>query len=210
MDDKPSVPVLSEPRTWRVVQNIVLAVPVKVWGTVLHTTVGVQENINGELVDPDMDSETQVGRTWVMSGAKIEGQLPLLQEKTWLRMKVIMPMEANVHTNLEDVFGPDTSRKLRENDIWTLEDVAAEKPASLAAYWMVGKVQTVPLRQFLSAILQQDVVAELLEETKRYLGAQQGKPPEFTIPPKPLVEVTPPPPNRPPERKPKEKDSTEV
>ncbi len=135
-------------KTWRAVQNVALWYPAKVTGTILFSPTGETKRVEGEMITP----RYQVGDSpeyIAMSGAVFETALPPLHEKNWLAIGAIVPMDANVHLNLEDVFPQEIATQLRQNGVFSLEDVASEKPVQPIYSWLVARPEERQMRQFL-------------------------------------------------------------
>jgi hypothetical protein len=133
----------------------------RIWGRVHDAHTGTQQVVNGEIFKPTFSEWTGIPELkpanyrgtpniFILSGSIFETELPPAHESRWLALGVIAPVEANIHLNLEDVFGADLANDLRDAFIFTLEDVAAERAAEpLGFFSFTGNIERVPLRQFL-------------------------------------------------------------
>lgn len=148
-DPEPSSPpVPLALKTWRAVHNVAMWYPAKVTGVVLVTPTNEFRKASGEQFTPRYevgDSPEFV----IMSGSVFETALPPLHEQNWLAIGAIVPVEANVHLNLEDVFPPGIADQLRQNGIFSLEDVAREKPVEPMYSWLIANPEERQMRQFL-------------------------------------------------------------
>lgn len=90
-----------------------------------------------------------VGDKWLLTGGIIHVGLPDKFRVVWEGMGAITPLGKNVHVNLLEVFPEDVAGILNSNDIWTLEDVVADKVTTLPLTTLGGNPITRPLRELL-------------------------------------------------------------
>lgn len=146
---------------WLAVHNLQLPVPAKVWGRVFPFQ-------KGRFAWLPANGEEYVPQSLVHSGSILELALHPTKRADWLKRGAIAPLDAGLHFNLDDVFGEEFARYLRLSNIWTLEDVLANKKGDV----LVGD-RYIPI--YAAAMVRQlakdnaDVVAAWMADARAYV-----------------------------------------
>lgn len=174
---------MAEPtvKRWLAVHNIQLPAAGKVWGRAFRFG---ERRFRWTPSDGDEFPKESL----VQSGSQFEVALTAAKETDWLKRKAIAPLDANVHFNLEDVFGEDGAKALRLSNIWTLEEVVSGKMGNV----LVGdKFIKIHSSKMVSQLVggKPDVIAALMDDARKLVerGAKSEK-----AKPKPLTQPLPP------------------
>lgn len=145
-------------KRWLAVHNVQVPVPAKVWGRVkpfvkdgFRWTTAMGEEFPPQSI--------------VRSGSQFELSLHPSKEAEWLRRGAIAPLDAGLHFNLEDVFGEDYAKYLRLSNVWTFEDILANKMGDVLVGNNLIKISAANMVRQLSQN-KPDVVAAWMEDVR--------------------------------------------
>ncbi|HEX9115286.1 MAG TPA: hypothetical protein VGA61_04405 [Anaerolineae bacterium] len=162
-----------EKTLWRAVHNLCLWWPAIVTGRVLDAGSGQVSAVVEQKVTP-VFSDTGTALTILLSGCAFQAEMDAAHQARWEKLGAIVPLETNIHLELERVFGVAGAEVLRFYNLWTLEDLAAGKAGSELVETATGqRERKTPLPAVLAKFLNAEDVQLKLQEVQTLLQEEK-------------------------------------